>query len=215
MNDNLKLEIKAHCDLYNKAEKVFKKTQLVDLELETGVLNEFRYCARAQVDLFELIIKSDGEVLDQEITSALQVSNRALLCAVNDSIDTIVNYSKIAADSLEDKFCDGDDIATVYGFEKYLAFWESIKYIEDKIAESRERRDLRLDVYYDLVDSDQLKVVTDFCSALNIIESKLRKSHNAAKKNSRQWITSQGIQFMIAGGTVTAAIIGILVYLKP
>ncbi len=120
----------------------------------------------------------------------------------------------MAAQTLEDTYTDGDDIATIYGFDKYLEFWESIKYLQEIIAESREHRESRLDLYCELVDSTQLKIVTDFCSALKIIESKLRKSHNVGRKNSSQWFKSQIIQMLIACGTGIAATVAVLGYAK-
>lgn len=214
MNGDLKSEILMHCDLYNKAEKVFKKAQLESLELDTGVLNEFRYCARAQVDLLGLIANSDGESLDKETVSALEVGNRALLCAINDSIDTIIDYAKVAVQKLEDSYPHGESISDIYTFEKYLEFWESIKYAQDVIAESRERRESRLNLYCQLVDSDELQKITAFCAALKIIEDKMRRSHRDAQKNTRQWGASQIVQLLIALGTGVAATVAIMTYVK-
>jgi hypothetical protein len=215
MNNELKEAIEKHCVLYNKAERVFKEMQLNILDIDTGLLNEFRYCARAQTDVLKFIAESNGDSFNSDVISAIEVANRALCCVINDSIDLVLDYAKSSVYALQEKYKDGpEDISNVYGFDNYLDFWQSVKKLEQQIAESREHRSQRLDIYYDLVGGDDLKNVKEFCFAVNIIEAQLAKIHSATQKTSRQWIASQITNLLAAASTGAAAVIAYYTYVK-
>lgn len=206
MNEDLKKSICEHFELYNKAERVYKEVQLEALELDTGVLNEFRYCARSQAELLKLIADTNGKTLTNSITSALEVANRALCCAINDSIDVMVKYAKIAANDLNEKYEDVG-IVSVYGLDNYLEFWKSIKNVENKIINSRENRSTRIDLYVSLLESSDLNKIKEFCFALEIIESQLKMKSKLEKASKKHFFYSHGINILIAIGTIASAMV--------
>lgn len=215
--DDIKNKIQEHVKLFRNAESIYKDVQQKVNGLDTSVLNEFRYAGRHQASLLDAMLIG----VDADILAALENANRAVACAINDSIDGVLIFSKEAIRALHESF-DKCDIAMYYGIKDYEKFWVAIQYLESKTSVSRNGILDRLNIYKEMYASQEFKQVIDFCSALPLIESKLIREYRhryaieAAKEETiLQWIVDRSISLLAALAAAGALGFSIYSYKNP
>lgn len=215
MADNDK--VKEHIQLFRDAEAIYKDVQLKVKGLDTSVLNEFRYAGRHQASMLEAMLNGD----DASLSAALETANRAVACAINDSIDGVIIFAKEAIRGLHESF-DKCDIAMYYGIKDYEKFWTSIQHLESQTSVSRNGILDRLNIYKAMFASQEFKQVIDFCAALPLIESKLVREYRhryaieAAKEITvYQWLVDRSIQLLAALAAIGALGFSIYSYKNP
>lgn len=144
-------------DGFDELEALFKTTQLVMLQFQTSILNEYRYCARAIIDFGKA--ESEKQKLD-----ALARAEVALSAAYNDIIDYIVDGIKQAVNGLRQKYWDRPvkPILDKYGYSEVAT---ALTYADELIIDTRKNRAERLNKYIDFSRSQQFGKIRDF--ALN------------------------------------------------
>lgn len=189
-----------HAALYDKAEGVFKKLQLKENGIDFDALNKFRYCSRSQCTVLKRI--AEGKVDYSAIMDELAPGTRAIKCVINDSVDALLVFSKCIVQKIEDTY-QGCDFAVEYGVEKYLEFWRALQRLEEKVVESREARDSRVEIYLEMADGNDLARVIDFISLSKHIEGRVAAKH---KRNTGDQVWSRiGIAFTALAAVATAA----------
>jgi hypothetical protein len=175
-DEKIKNLIKEHIDFYGKADKFYKKTTTVENKLDAAILNEFRYCARSQKDILNLLFF--GTPSYDEVLKLIEPATRALKCAINDSIDGLVTFVKAFTKIASEQY-PNSSIEDVYGMDKYISLWQSVVFFENQIAESRKNLSDRIHIYEELLESKELEIILDFLSKKEIIEAKLNKQNAA------------------------------------
>jgi hypothetical protein len=210
-------DFKQHTKFFRDAETIYKDVQQKVGGIDTSVLNEFRYAGRHQTSMFESICNSDTTSL----MKALENANRAVACAINDSIDGVIIFAKEAIRRLHESY-DKCDIGMYYGMKDYENFWVSIKNLENVVSQSRGDIHTRIATYMAIFNSDDFKRVVDFCAEIPKIEDKLIREYRhryaieAAKTVTiTQWLIDRSIQLIAATAAVGALIFSIYSYKNP
>jgi hypothetical protein len=174
-----------HSAFYSRAENIYKDAQQKLNNMPLSPLNEFRYCARAQRDVLEYLA-SGGEDYD-EVLKRLEPGNRALKCAINDTVDFLVVYVRSFIVDLRKQY-PNCDIGAEYGREKFLELLENLGSAEDKIARSRgNNHSDRVEQYFELY-SREMQFAIQFLRTGDYIEDQLankQRLHEQALEQQR------------------------------
>ena len=167
MSNNIETVIEREKSIREKVniiEQLHKTCQLSAIGLSEAVLNESRYLSRALADV--LFFERNSE----EHLRALEESEHAARNAINDSIDLLVTYVKVAIARFETRYQKFDVATSVFGTQ-YMDVLGALTQIDPKIVRSRKDRTERLPVYSELSNSDLLDKLTSFALNARQIEA--------------------------------------------
>lgn len=162
--------------IYNKLEKLFKASQIVQGVFEIPVLNEYRYISRALVDYN--LTNEDAE--KQKSLSKLEV---AIAAAYNDIIDSILMTIKFTINRLknENPLINATEILEEYNYKEVA---HAINKAETVVINSRGTREKRLQEYEVFSNSKDYDLLINFCINLHLIEYQFDLAANQAKNSA-------------------------------
>lgn len=179
MEESIKQLIAEHTALYKKAEEVFKQGQLKTNVVPLQPLNEFRYCARAQVDALNYLATGGEDYA--ELLKLLEPGTRSLKCAINDTVDFLVAFARSCIDKIRTTY-PGFDIGTEYGREEFLTLLEALAALDDGIAHSRgSNGNARLATYYVFFEKE-IPILIKFLNRINFIEDAIAGRYEIEQK---------------------------------
>lgn len=189
-SEKVEERLKEFIELYGIAENAYKRLQTLLDQIDDKIHNEFKYCSRG---LKEFLSKS-CETTDDEKLEHLQKSTHAIKNAFNDSIDLILGYATIRIKELSSIDTGKEFIVFVPNIAKIL---ESTVSIHTKIAESRANLENRIQTYKDILESDEFRLIVDFCEAIPIIENNISSEYSRAIYERRKFITQLTVTIVI------------------
>lgn len=147
---------------FDKLESLFKTVGLMNLGLDANVLNEYRYFARALVDMLRW--ESDAQrATDYEAARGrAETAYSSALCDTVDNLHMHVSGSIRRVKDLYPLF----DLNTFLGEEVSAKAFASLKWLEDEISRSREDRAARKGIYQKIAKSRKLKDVIELAKDL-------------------------------------------------
>jgi hypothetical protein len=173
-------------ELYRLSERAYKSVQLVVLQIDDKIHNEFRYCARGLMELMAEITSDGGS--EEEALGKLQRANHAIRNALNDSIDLVVGYASTQI-RMMNKIDTGRHLSSF--IPNLTILNRSIGSISEKISGSRGNTESRIAIYSEILDSDEFKMLIEFCLLSDEIYSHVRVENiNLLKKDKRYFITT-------------------------
>lgn len=134
-------------------ERVFKASNLVALEMDGNVLNEYRYLLRAIADMG----KCEGD--PTKFADAKARANTAYSCALCDTVDNVHLFASRQMRRISDIYPMFPIKTATADFEGKM---NALKYVGRKITESRFDRPNRIAIYEQLADSDEYELLTQF-----------------------------------------------------
>lgn len=158
--------VKEFCETYSVAEAAYKRLQTILTKIDDKIHNEFRYCSRA---LSEFISDTPALNEDEKIGALLRATHAAKN-ALNDSIDLLVGYARITMSNFSDADSGRELILFIPNLKKIQ---ESLSVIDDRIVHSRSNANGRVGVYTAILDSDEFRVILDFCENIPIIRNNI------------------------------------------
>lgn len=168
---------------FNSLEVLFKKCQLIQNHFYSPVLNEYRYFARALVDIYKYQ-KSDESEKKNRAYSRAEVS---LSVAYNDILDSILNAVKKSITELRKKYWDFQT-ADIYKDLDYKEIHKIITEMERVVASSRGERAQRIKIYKEFAESTNFDKLIEFTSKLPMLdylcELSIDSEHNHKKRIS-------------------------------
>ena len=173
-NQNLtETKLKYTLDAYNKLEKLFKTSQMVQHTFHIPVLNEYRYLSRALIDFY-----SSEDIKDREdALSKLQV---AIAAAYNDIIDSLLIAIKDAIDTYYTQypFVNTNEVLKKYNISKVK---QAIVAATKVITNSRGERADRFQAYENFSSSPEYEELINFGLSLHMIEYELNLLNNRSQ----------------------------------
>ena len=144
---------------FDKLELLYKSAGLMNLGLDANVLNEYRYFARALVDL----IKSHANESERDLALArAETAHSAALC---DTVDNIHLHARSSLTKIRDTYPAFDLTGHLYRAELADVF-DDLKWLEKEISRSREDRSARKSIYQDIANDPRFARIIDLAQEL-------------------------------------------------
>ena len=70
---------------------------------------------------------------------------------------------------------------------------DSLKQISRKIETSRNNTDFRIEIYSDIIKSDEFKKIIDFCENIEVIKNNIYADYSRLVKERRRFFLSMGV----------------------
>jgi hypothetical protein len=193
---------------WNIAERRIKKAEQVHgNEVVVPAIFELRYAGRKLIDVLEIVLKKDV----RDDTEAHEQARRYLadgiedcVKAKHDAIDAMVDFVTNWFNEIEQKL--GLHPLTEL-FPEYLDVTSRIADVQDKIAQSRERRGEPRDGVYDSIENDDYQPILQLFNKMRL--SRARVQRIAAKQKWREIIVLWSTIIAAIGGI--AAVIAVLI----
>ena len=181
-------EITCFIELYGLAEEAYKTVQPTVGRIDDKIHNEFKYCSRALRELLlELISDTSGETSSIVI---LKRAEHAVKNALNDSVDLIVGYAVISIKEMAS--IDTGKELSVFIHDLPIIV-KAIQDISRQIQVSRNDSSLRIEIYRNIIRSDEFKKVVDFSGNVQVIKNNIYADYSRLIKSSRNFIITISI----------------------
>lgn len=156
LSESERLRVSELLTSFNSLEEVFKNANLALLKLDTNVLNEYRYFARALVEIFQDCGKFD------DAYGKAHTAYSAALCDTIDNIHLYVESSLKTIQAAHPNF-------RLIDFLKSIQLDDSLKFLsstQNIISSSRKQRTQRPDLYLSFAETGDFKELVKFSLAL-------------------------------------------------
>lgn len=177
---------------FDKLESLFKTVGLTTLGLDSNVLNEYRYFARALVDMLKLGAPgaADSAELDSDFYTARARAETAYSAALCDTIDNLHMHVQGSLKRISQEY-PAFDMVPLLGDDFFKSVRAALGWVEAEIARSREDRSARKAIYQGIATSTQLTKVIELARALPWLNAAAPGS-----LNSESWLEKilNGIQ---------------------
>ena len=198
---DLHKKVEDFCHLYGLAEEAYKSVQAILLQIDDKIHNEFRYCSRALRELLQdLTVEHTTE---RAALEKLQRAEHAIKNALNDSVDLIVGYASLSIREMASIDSGKELIVFIHNLSDII---KSIKSIYRRIEESRNNTNNRVEIYIDLIKSDDFKVVTDFCGNIEVIKNNINSEYYRRVKEGRKFV----IQLAVTIFGILISLVGVI-----
>lgn len=199
--------------LWNKVERHLKTAERIRLEVVVGAINELRYAGRLAVDAIaiagnpDLAEQDKLTKLDQIIT---EIRNNCVRAHADITDALVLFFHKHLDMNVEDFSLS----IVMTHFPQYTAMVAEIRTINLFMAESREDRHNRQDIY-DRINEKHLPALADLYAAMNAISPKLIEEINAraAEQKNNTFFGKYGFYMGIGG--IVLAVAGLYLGLAP
>lgn len=170
---------------WNIAERRIKKAEQVrGNEVVASAIFELRYAGRKMIDSVEVALNSDlktdaekRKIVLRNIADATEDCVKAKHDAIDAMLDFIVTWLNTVEESI------GLKDLQVY-FPGYLATLEKIVVIQNKIAESRQYRNVSRDIIYDEIECNGYDDILHLYNTMRISKDVVQKEINRQRKIS-------------------------------
>lgn len=200
---------------HNKLSKAMKDVENeITGELIFPVINEIRYAFRAVIDLLSLdnsTYSSNSTIkdLEEKKIDAFHRCDKALIFAYHDLLDCSILSIKIFIDQTKEEYTLGL-ILEIFSSDKYKEFTNLISTIDDKISNTRGDRNIRTEIYADLMESD------DYFRKLLVLYRNFKESLTtiALLKSEREMIEDNNIKLIKANNIkniIITSLIGVII----
>ena len=180
--------IKKFCEVYGLAEETYKKVQPIILKIDNKVHNEFRYCSRALRELLEEL--SHEGFTEQESLDKLQRAEHAIKNALNDSVDLVVGYAITSIREMAE-IDTGKELVTYIHDLPLIS--KALQELSRKIEESRNDSGSRLEIYSEIIKSDEFRRAIEFSQNAEIIKNTIITDYGRLVRDARRFFISTSI----------------------
>jgi hypothetical protein len=187
-SERVRLAVTEFTTIYALAEQAYKLNQTVLTQIDDKIHNEFRYCSRGLKDFVSL--SASGTATDDELIDKINKAIHAAKNAFNDAIDLVIGYAKVTIVELAD--IDTGKELTVYVPQLSLVM-ENLKNLSLKIAISRGAANNRLEIYKEIMDSDEFKRIVDFCNSIPIVKNNISTDYGRIIKQGRIFVITTSV----------------------
>ncbi len=157
---------------FNKLESLFKAAGLMTLGLDSNVLNEYRYFARAIMDM----VKHMDDINTQQFDQARGRAETASSAALCDTVDNVYYYIRKSTLKIANKFPAFNTLEYLTSVDQPKAF-EYLNWLEVEITQSREDRSKRKDIYQKIAGHDNFKQLIKLAREMPKINAAAPGSH--------------------------------------
>lgn len=175
---------------FNKLESLYKAVGLFNLGMDANVLNEYRYFARALVDLLHCYSKTKGlsAAKTKAILEAQGRAETAYSAALCDTIDNLHMYVNGCLKSITETF-PTFSISNLVGKKEHDTAIDALLWLSKEISRSREDRNERKSIYQSIARSSKLKKLIKFAHSFPKINAAAAGSvGNATGGGSASWL---------------------------
>jgi len=205
-SERVEKRLKEFVELYGIAESAYKRLQTLLNVIDDKIHNEFRYCSRGLKEFLSESCQTD----DDEKLEYLQKATHATKNAFNDSIDLILGYSSSKIRELSSIDTGKELVIFVPNIQKVM---EAISRIHNQITDSRANVENRINIYKQILESNDFELVISFCEQLPIVEDNKSAEYSRPIEENKK-IIRENQKFIIkmcatVGGSIVAIIFGI------
>jgi len=175
--------IENFCELYGLAEEAYKIVQPIVLKIDDKIHNEFKYCSRALRELLQEL--TSDTVTELSAIDKLQRAEHAVKNALNDSVDLIVGYAVTSIKEMASVDTGKELVVFIHDLPIIV---KSLKHISRQIEASRNDTSLRIEIYRNIIKSDEFKKVVDFCENIEVILNNIQADYSRLVKEKRRFL---------------------------
>lgn len=191
---NLHQRISDFCEVYGLAEQAYKSVQPIVLKIDDKIHNEFRYCSRALRELLQEL--TTDTVTEISALDKLQRAEHAVKNALNDSVDLIVGYAVTSIKEMASIDTGKELVVFIHDLPLIV---RALKNISRLTETSRNETNLRIEIYRNIIQSDDFKKIIDFCGNIEVIMNNIHADYSRLVKERRRFLI-----------TITLSILGVL-----
>ena len=159
--------------------------------IDDKIHNEFRYCSRGLKEFLSESCQTD----DDEKLEYLQKATHATKNAFNDSIDLILGYASSKIRELSSIDTGKELVIFIPNIQEIM---KAISKIHNQITNSRANVENRINIYKEILDSNDFGLVVSFCELIPIIENNISAEYLRQVKERRKFIGGIAVSVLAA-----------------
>lgn len=190
-SERVEERLKEFVELYGIAESAYKRLQTLLNLIDDKIHNEFRYCSRGLKEFLSESCQTD----DDEKLEYLQKATHATKNAFNDSIDLILGYASSKIRELSSIDTGKELVIFIPNIQEIM---KAISKIHNQITNSRANVENRINIYKEILDSNDFGLVVSFCELIPIIENNISAEYLRQVKERRKFIGGIAVSVLAA-----------------